>query len=87
MASMKKCIENKCKDCIYDPAISGTWREQVELCRSEKTCALWPVRPMTVATVNLNRKTRTDAPDAVVVDGVNIDSLLDGIEDNDEIEA
>lgn len=89
MASMKKCIEDKCKDCIYDSAIPGTWREQVENCRSEKTCALWPVRPMTVATVNLNRKGRveSDAGTSIFVDGVNIDSLLDSIEDDDEVRA
>ncbi len=50
MASLKKCIEEKCKDCTYDHAAPGTWREQVELC-TVKRCALWPVRPMTVATM------------------------------------
>ena len=36
-------INEKCKDCIYDPTSSGTWRQQVALC-SIKTCPLWDVR-------------------------------------------
>lgn len=82
MASLKKAIEAKCKDCIYDPACPGTWREQVEQCNSEKSCPLWPVRPMTVATVNLNRKTREE-----VAPGIDIDALIDGLDDEEEGEA
>lgn len=65
--SRTAAINEKCKDCIYDPAVKGTWREQVELCTSEKSCALWPYRPVTMATVNLHRKEKgtlnTDALD------------------------
>lgn len=75
MASLKKCIEQKCKDCTYDQAIPGTWREQVEECRV-KTCALWPVRPMTVATINLQRKARGAE--------VNVDALVAGLEDEED---
>lgn len=77
MASLKKCIEEKCKDCTYDHAAPGTWREQVELCRVKK-CALWPVRPMTVATINLNRKTRTEVAD------IDLDAVLAGLEDEED---
>jgi hypothetical protein len=77
MASLKKCIEEKCKDCIYDPLAGGTWREQVESCRSTK-CPLWAVRPITVATLNSNRKkANADA-------GINIDALVDSLPDDDE---
>ena len=44
MASMRKAINAKCKDCIYDPQGVGTWREQVQKCTS-KDCALYPLRP------------------------------------------
>lgn len=78
--SRTKAINEKCKDCIYDPAVKGTWREQVELCTSEKSCALWPYRPITMASLNANRK-------VAVVDGLNLDALVEGLEDDDETEA
>jgi hypothetical protein len=55
MASLKKCIEQHCKNCSYDKAIEGTWRAQVESC-TVQTCALWPVRPLTMETIIANRK-------------------------------
>ena len=58
MASLKKCIQSHCKNCTYDQSSPGTWREQVEAC-SVISCALWEVRPMTMTTINANRKTRT----------------------------
>lgn len=43
--SLRKAIDMKCKDCIYDPKSGmGTWRQQVEGCTVVK-CPLWPVRP------------------------------------------
>lgn len=43
--SLRKAIDAKCKDCIYDPQCGGgTWREQVAQCSSIR-CPLWPVRP------------------------------------------
>ena len=42
--SLRKCINEKCRDCIYDSIVSGTWRQQVTLC-SVKSCALYDVRP------------------------------------------
>lgn len=79
MASLKKAIEAKCKDCTYDSAVSGTWREQVEMC-TVKRCPLWEVRPVTVATINLNRNKRPD-------DGVDIDALIAGLPDDEEVTA
>jgi len=41
---LRKAINAKCKDCIYDPANGGTWLAQVAQC-SCRDCPLWPVRP------------------------------------------
>ena len=48
--SLRKAIDQNCKDCIYDPkwAGGGSWRQQVEDCTA-KNCALWPVSPLTSA--------------------------------------
>jgi len=43
--SLRKVINAKCKDCIYDNLAAGTWRQQVELC-SVYSCPIWPVRPV-----------------------------------------
>lgn len=44
--SMRKAINEKCKDCIYDPQSGGgTWREQTQNC-ADTTCPLYPYRPM-----------------------------------------
>ena len=59
MASLKFCVNEMCKQCIYDKAEPGTWREQVENCQVS-ACALYPVRPMTSATVIANRKPRKE---------------------------
>jgi hypothetical protein len=42
--SLRNAINEKCRECIHDPAAPGTWREQVAQC-SVPRCALWPVRP------------------------------------------
>jgi hypothetical protein len=44
--SLRKAIDDKCRDCIYDPLAAGTWRQQVTLC-SVKLCPLYEVRPKT----------------------------------------
>jgi len=72
MANLKAAINAKCKDCTYDKAIPGTWREQTENC-TVKVCALWPVRPMTGATITLHRK-----PRPVEID---VDALVDSLEE------
>jgi len=41
--SLRKRIDEKCKDCTYDTTAPGTWRQQVFLC-SAKSCPLWSVR-------------------------------------------
>ena len=43
--SIRKAINEKCKDCIYDPLAGGTWREQTQAC-IDTTCALHPYRPL-----------------------------------------
>jgi len=57
MASYKKCVEQHCKNCTYDKKRPGTWRAQVEACTAT-TCALWPVRPRSIETIQLNRNGR-----------------------------
>ena len=42
--SRKKAIEEMCKECIYDPAESGNWRQQVHMCEN-KECPLYLYRP------------------------------------------
>jgi hypothetical protein len=42
--SLRKAINQHCKDCVYDEIATGTWRQQVTLC-SVKSCALYEVRP------------------------------------------
>lgn len=75
MASLKKAIEQKCKDCTYDQAAPGTWREQVELCRVT-SCALHPVRPMTSTTINVRR--------GMAFNDSNMESLLASLPDEEE---
>ena len=44
--SMRKAINEKCKDCIYDPESGlGTWRQQISDC-TMPDCALYPYRPL-----------------------------------------
>lgn len=86
MASLKKAIADKCKDCTYDNQVQGTWREQVELC-TISVCALWPVRPVTVATANLARKLKYP-PNPIIDMNIDIDALVNDMEDDPvEIEA
>lgn len=43
--SLRRAINHKCKECLFDPlGGTGTWRQQTAACTS-KTCPLWPVRP------------------------------------------
>lgn len=43
--SLRKAIDENCKECIYDPLAGGSWRKQVTLCTVNK-CPLYPVRPL-----------------------------------------
>ena len=54
--SLRKSMNEKCKDCTYDPLGEGNWRQQVGDCRV-KVCALWPIRPQSKP-----RKTLESAP-------------------------
>lgn len=42
--SLRKAINEKCKDCIYDPSGVGNWRQQSSAC-TDKACPLWLYRP------------------------------------------
>jgi hypothetical protein len=43
--SYRKLINEKCKQCTYDPMSGlGNWRQQIGLC-TVKSCPLWAVRP------------------------------------------
>jgi hypothetical protein len=42
--SLRRAIDAKCRDRIFDPAMPGTWREQVAQCACTD-CPLWPHRP------------------------------------------
>ena len=45
--SMRKAIDAKCKECIYDDLSGlGTWRQQTEGCLSTD-CPLYELRPRT----------------------------------------
>ena len=48
----QQAINEKCKECIYDPEVEGTWRMQAEACELID-CALWEYRP----------KSRSKTPD------------------------
>jgi len=44
--SLRKAINDKCRECIFDPnGGGGNWRQQVEACTSP-SCPLYPVRPV-----------------------------------------
>ena len=45
MASLRKSINEKCKECIYDEFGEGNWRQQVTAC-TMPDCALYAVRPL-----------------------------------------
>lgn len=42
--SMRKAVNAKCYDCIFDNKAGGTWREQVRNCE-QSICPLYQVRP------------------------------------------
>lgn len=53
--SLRSAINDKCKECIYDPLSGlGNWRQQTEGCTSVD-CPLFPVRP-----VSTPRKAKDD---------------------------
>ena len=42
--SLRNAINQKCKDCIYDPEVEGGWIQQISLCELTE-CSLWEYRP------------------------------------------
>lgn len=44
MATRQQAINAKCRDCIYDAAQPGNWKQQVGNCAITQ-CALWQYRP------------------------------------------
>jgi hypothetical protein len=43
--SLRAAVNAKCKECIFDPGVAGTWRQQVAGCTSPK-CPLFLARPL-----------------------------------------
>lgn len=61
LSTKTEAINERCKECIYDPSSGGgTWRQQVESCTSENSCALWKFRPLTKPTMEKLRKERIE---------------------------
>lgn len=60
MASLRKSVDEHCKWCCYDPADTGSWRQQVEKCGCTD-CPLWEVRPLTNATIEKQRIAKAKA--------------------------
>lgn len=58
--SLRKAINDKCKECLYDPYHTGGWRQQVEECTAPN-CALFPVRPFSGVS---RSRTANSAPQA-----------------------
>lgn len=53
----QEAIVAKCRDCIYDNEVPGTWRAQVEACPATD-CSIYPYRPATNATKKRLREER-----------------------------
>ena len=53
--SLRKAINDKCKECIYDSYSPGTWRQQTSECTSY-SCALFPHRPLPIGASSEQRK-------------------------------
>lgn len=52
MASLRKRIDQHCKQCTYGKNAVGSWKQQVTVC-SVTSCSLFPVRPKTKSTIPL----------------------------------
>lgn len=55
--SLRKAVNDKCKECIYDPRSPGTWRKQVEDCTS-RLCPLYQERPVQIQNSSKKGKSR-----------------------------
>ena len=56
--SLRKAVNDKCKECIYDPKSQGTWRKQVEDCTS-RLCPLYSERPVQIRNSSKKGKSST----------------------------
>lgn len=63
--SLRKSINEKCRECIYDEYGGGTWREQIEACTSPG-CPLYGVRPISTKS---RRKTAVLASSETIAPG------------------
>ncbi len=61
--SLRKAINQKCRECIHDEKAAGTWLKQVEDCTSYQ-CPLYPVRPITRQTRQQN-SAKNEQPDGL----------------------
>jgi hypothetical protein len=77
MASLKKAIQAKCKQCTYDQFAPGTYLQQIENC-SVRSCPLWEVRPRSVATITLQRQVKAEMNEKV-------EAALAELEDEEEM--
>lgn len=50
--SLRRRINQNCRDCIYDEMAMGTWRQQVTLC-TVNSCAFHKIRPKTTKPIPL----------------------------------
>ena len=57
----QQAINAKCKECIYDDLVDGTWRMQVEQCELTG-CALHPYRPRSRSNVPCKADSATVQP-------------------------
>lgn len=58
--TMRKAVEAKCFECIYDPLDTGTKHQQVEDCTSPN-CPLYDYRPISGPTKQRLKQERYDA--------------------------
>jgi hypothetical protein len=56
--SLRKAVNDKCKECIYDPKSQGRWRKQVEDCTS-RLCPLYHERPVQIRNSSKKGKSST----------------------------
>lgn len=60
--SLRTAINEKCRDCIYDPKSGlGNWRQQVSACQITR-CSLWPVRPTSKSRPSGEAKSAPEQP-------------------------
>ena len=57
--SMRKAIDQFCRECNYDPLDHGTWRAQIESCQMS-ACPLYGFRPLTEDSTKKRAKQRKE---------------------------